>query len=166
MTNGSKVFNCVCILSLSLALTGCQTIRSPGTASQFADSVRETPVDVVRAHLLAMHDPTVFESLAAPVVGISGGEGADRIWYRNAEFTVRQRQENPAPPHRVIDLQTHFLDKALAAVIARYTTADRSVTCRAIYTLSRESGEWRIVSLVFETQLTQFLHRDQCRARD
>jgi WD40 repeat protein/serine/threonine protein kinase len=105
--------------------------------------------EVIRTFLTKNAEGKLFIGPDAPVVGISRGAGIDKIWYRKSSDHLKA----PMPVVTLDEIQMDELDGALAVARVKYHTA--AVRCRAVFTLSSEGGEWRIVSWVFETRYPQ-----------
>src|SRR5262249_3508253 len=85
------------------------------------------------------------------VVGISGGDGADRIWTKPARDFLEAAQRETAMPHTVDMLTVSSLGETLAAAVVHFHTD--AVRGKAVFTLTCEGGPWRIASLVYETRV-------------
>jgi len=88
----------------------------------------------------------------APVVGIPGGSGVEKIWTKKAsEFIEALKADGAASTHTVDSIAVETVDGALAVARVKYHTVH--VNCRAAFTFSSEGSGWKVATLVFETRL-------------
>jgi hypothetical protein len=85
------------------------------------------------------------------VVGIANGEGREKIQQKKVSELIKTVWKTGPTPHPVDSTEVELVDNALA--VARVKMHTDFVKQRAVFTLTSEGGDWRIVSLVFETRL-------------
>ena len=96
----------------------------------------------------------LFVRPEAPVVGIPGGSGVEKIWTKKAsELIEAQKADGAAATHTMDSIAVESVDGALAVARVKYHTVH--VNCRAVFTFSSEGGGWKIAALVFETRLRE-----------
>lgn len=141
-------------------VTLCAALVSAMMATADAHSQTLEPAAAVRGfydNISSNKNPdrllSLFLTPETTVTGISGGAGRDRIYSITArEFVAAAKRQN-ATPHVVDSLSVTTLGESLASATVHFHTDH--VKCKAVFTLTREGGDWRIASYVWETRLPE-----------
>lgn len=115
----------------------------------------ESVVKAFYANIAADKNPdAVLDLFLTPdtvVTGISGGAGKDKIYTLTARKFVEAAKAQSPQAHVVDSVTVTTVDGTLASAVVKFHTRD--VTCKAVFTLTREGGEWRITSYAAESRL-------------